>query len=267
MHKDLHSCSEETKCYVGPESRKLKAKDWVKFAHDLAKGRSSGRQEDIIARYIDSWKELHGPNPPMENSLPKRFVDDPDYHPEADVPWFTQGNSHQPVEIAAGTEGQNPASELSRSKEKLKSKSNFQSKSGAEKNFDPVRKSLGHVSFQEHPSLHPLIQHLKVDHFQLDMSYPTPGIKGGFLDGYSAYLESPACENLRVAFIIAPDYRLTRGYQGDSAFSVALIGTDDYNKIHQACSTAIHKDKDQKACKPGHIRCFMNSWVRVTSLS
>lgn len=213
---------------MGSDSRKLKPKDWVKFAHDLSKGRKSGRQEDIIARYKEAWKELYDSQPPMVDSFPKRFIADPNYQPEVDIPWFKQDH-YQHLSETVG-DAQNACKSIS-------------------------------SSLDQSTTLGPLMQHLKEDIFELDMSYPNPGIKGGLLDGFAAHLKSPISEKLRVVFIIVPEYRLKKGYRENSAFSVASIGKEDHKKIYQACQNAIQKDKDQKGCKPGQIRCFMNGWV------
>ncbi len=165
----------------------------------------------------------------MINLLLERFITDPDYHSECDIPWFSQEMYQEPSEPPVETGAQ----KLVLAPSNLKSQSTKENLTSA--------------------PLHPLLQHLEEDHFQLDMSYPTPGIKGGFLEGYTAYLQSPVHETLRVVLIIVPEYRLKKGYQGDSAFSVASIDKNDYDKIWHACSNAIQKDKDQKGCKPGQI--------------
>jgi hypothetical protein len=240
-HSDLHSCDVDARCCTGTQHRKLKPLDWVKFGHSLALGRSGGRQEDIIARYIVAWRELYGTEPPMiqDDSFPKCFLDDPQYQPDQ-IPWFSQENS------GAGIEGQEPVAGPSTSA------------SGSTSQSSPSPDSPDHE-----PS--PLMRHLKEDHFFVDMSYPTPGIKGGFHEGYADHVGSAVQEKVRAIFIISPLHHLPRDYQHNSASCSVSIGQSDYEKIHRACPEAIYKDRDQKSCAEGQVNCFVDSWVRCES--
>jgi hypothetical protein len=240
-HSDLHSCDVDARCYTGAQHRKLKPSDWVKFGNGLALGRSGGRQEDIIARYIEAWRELYGTEPPMiqGDSFPKSFLDDPQYQPDH-TPWFSQENS------GAGIEGQEPVAGPSTSTSGSTSKSN------------PSPDSPDHE-----PSA--LMRHLKEDHFFVEMSYPTPGIKGGFHEGYADHVGSAVQEKVRAIFIIIPWHHLRRDYQHSIAICSVPIGQSDYDKISRVCPKAIYKDRDKKACTEGQVYCFVDSWVRSES--
>jgi hypothetical protein len=276
--------------------------DWVKFAHSLALGRSGGRRDDIIARYIEAWRELYKTEPPMvqDDTLPACFLDDPQYQPEG-IPWFVQENS------ATGTEGQDPvigpSNSTSRPASALGSTSN--SIEGPVPDREPSPSIEDPVPYREpspsiedpapdrepspsiedsapdrqpspsiedpapdrepSPPLPPLIRCLKEDHFSISMGYPYPGIKGGLNEGYADHLRLAVHERIRAIFIILPFHHLQRDYEETADISNVSIGQTDYDKISAVCPKAIYKAKDQKDCDEGQVNCFMDGWVRNES--
>lgn len=243
----MHSCDVNATCYTGVQHRRLQPLDWVKFGHSLALGRSKGRQEDIIARYIEAWRELYDAEPPMveDNTLPKCFLDDPQYQPEG-VPWFIQENS------GTGTAGQ----------DLVAGPSDPMLQPALNPTSGLALNSIGNPALDRESSLPSLIQYLKEDHFFVNMNYPNPGIKDGLHEGYADHICSAVHEKIRAVFIILPVQHPPRDYQEDSAIASVEIGRNDYDKIRQVCSKAIYKDKNQRDCKEGQVRCFMDSWVR-----
>jgi hypothetical protein len=217
--------------------RKLNSEDWVKFGHRLAKGRLKGRKEDIIARYIEAWRELHGTRPPMENSLPQCFMDDNNHQSEAGTAWFR----HNP---ATAADSQNPAPGL------LKGSKSIVDEGPLDSEPSPPSQVP-----------HPLIEHLQKDHFLYNMAYPCPKIEGGFHEGFRSHIQSATCERIQAIFVISPMHCLKKDFKESTAVTSAKISPDDYSNIQQACSSAIYQDKSQPESKCGQISCWMDGWV------
>jgi hypothetical protein len=118
-----------------------------------------------------------------------------------------------------------------------------------------------------------LAEFLKKDHFMYDLEYPNPGVKGGFHEGYLAYLQSNQHleKQLRAIFIISPKHYLVREQNEivstPVSESTAVIGHDDFEKIYNACDQAIYKAKDQTKLEDDKVRCLMDSWVKAKILN